>query len=244
MRIALIADIHANEPALAAVLEDIRKIGVDQRVCLGDAATLGCRPGEVLGTIRDLNIPCIMGNHDAFLNDPDLIGRYTEAPAVIEAVNWCRSRLSAEDRAFLASFRPHLEMDLGGGARLFLFHGSPRSHMENILADTPAERLDEMLDGRRAEVMAGGHTHVQMLRRHDGLLLVNAGSVGLPFRRFVNGGPPELLHHAEYAIVEASNGRIAVTLRRVPVDIDALVASSKDCDNPFRIYLLEQYARG
>ena len=67
-------------------------------------------------------------------------------------------------------------------------------------------------------MLAGGHTHIQMLRQHRGMLLVNPGSVGLPFKEYVAGRAPTLLDHAEYATVDASHGGVSVTLRRVPVD--------------------------
>ena len=129
------------------------------------------------------------------------------------------------------------------GAVLSLFHGSPRSHMENLLATTPADELDQALGGHRAAVMAGGHTHIQMLRQHRGALLVNPGSLGLPFETFAAGGPPTILPHAEYATVEAVTGSVAVTLHRVPLDRAALIAQAKAWDNPLRGYLVAQYER-
>ena len=73
MRIALISDLHANEVALGAVLADIKRVGVDRIICLGDVATLGPHPESVLQTLRDLGCPCIQGNHDAFLlEEPEL----------------------------------------------------------------------------------------------------------------------------------------------------------------------------
>ena len=74
MRIALISDIHANEPALRAVLDDIRAVGVDQLVCLGDVATLGAQPAVALRLIREARCVCIIGNHDEFLTQPDTRG--------------------------------------------------------------------------------------------------------------------------------------------------------------------------
>src|SRR5438093_1000775 len=97
MRVALISDIHANEVALQAVMADIKRVGVEQIICLGDVATLGPCPGVVIQTLRDLRCPCILGNHEAFLLDPDLIQTYTEVPVVVEAVDWCRGRLSADE---------------------------------------------------------------------------------------------------------------------------------------------------
>lgn len=242
MRIALISDIHANEVALRAVMASIEEVGVDQVVCLGDVATLGPRPGAVLDLLRELGCPCILGNHDEFLLDPALIHTYTDVPIVLDAVDWCRDQLSKDDVAFLRTFRPHLEIPLDAGATLFLFHGSPRSHMENLLAETPPEELDRALAGHAATVMAGGHTHIQMLRQHRGTLLVNPGSVGLPFKEFAAGGPPTLLPHAEYATVAARRGAVQVTLHRVPVDREALRNAVRDCDNPMRTTLLRHYA--
>ena len=242
MRVALISDLHANAVALAAVLEDIAHLGVDQVVCLGDVATLGPRPDAVLQMLRELGCPCIQGNHDAFLLDPDLIHTYTEAPIVVEAVDWCRDRLSADELAFVGTFQPSLRIALDGDTALLLFHGSPRSHMEDLLATTPADELDRLLAGQHAAVMAGGHTHIQMLRQHRGMLLVNPGSVGLPFKEFVGGRTPTLLPHAEYAIVEGRDGAVNVTLRRVAVDRPALRDAVRASDNPLRDMLLQQYA--
>jgi predicted phosphodiesterase len=201
---------------------DISRVGIDRTVCLGDTATLLPAPLEVLSTLRALAIPCIEGNHDAFLLDAELVRTYTEAPPIVAAVDWCRSELPPWAIDFVRGFLPGLELDLGGGASLKLFHGTPRSHMEDLLATTPPDQVDDMLRGQHATVMAGGHTHVQMLRQHRGTLVVNAGSVGAPFKAFVEHRPPTILAHAEYATVEASADGVQVTLRRVEVDKKAL----------------------
>ena len=241
MRVALISDLHANLIALEAVLADAA--GVDQVVCLGDVATLGPRPREVLARLRALGGPCILGNHDEFLLDPELIHTYTEAPIIVQAVDWCRAQLSADELAFVRSFQRQRMIPLDGEATLFVFHGSPRSHMEDLLSTTPAEKLDEALAGHTATVMAGGHTHLQMLRQHRGTLLCNPGSVGMPFKEYVAGRVPTILPYAEYAIVEAERGRVRVDLRRVPLDKRALHDATLACTgNPLSPMLAKQYA--
>jgi predicted phosphodiesterase len=242
MRVALISDIHANEVALNAVLQDIRQVGVDLTVCLGDVATLGPRPSAILAMLRDAGCPCIMGNHDEFLLEPTLIEQYTELPVIRAAVDWCRAQLSTDELAFVRTFQRGLEVPLDGETTLRLFHGSPRSHMEDLLATTPPDELDRLLDGTRAPVMAGGHTHLQMLRQHRGMLLVNPGSVGLPFREYASGGPPFVLPHAEYAIVDGDRRGIAVTLKRLPLDKRALKDAAAACDNPLAVELVRQYS--
>lgn len=242
MRIALISDLHANEVALDAVLRDIAQVGVEQIICLGDTATLGPRPHAILQRLRHLGCPCIMGNHDAFMLDAGLIHTYTEAPVVVDAVDWCREQLSTDELDFIRTFQPRLEMSLDEHCALLLYHGSPRSHMEDILSTTSADALERMLDGHNPTVMAGGHTHIQMLRQHHGTLIVNPGSVGQPFKHYVVGQAPTLMSHAEYATVEVRGGAVNVNLRRVPLDKAALRESVSAVDNPLRRFLLEQYA--
>ena len=94
MRVALLSDIHANAIALRAVLADIGRHGVDEAVCLGDVATLGPQPLEVVELLRDFGCACIMGNHDEFLVDPAMVHAHVDQPTVIESIEWCRERLS------------------------------------------------------------------------------------------------------------------------------------------------------
>jgi len=242
MRVALISDLHANAIALDAVLEDIGRVGVDRVICLGDVATLGPAPLEVIDTLQQLGCDCILGNHDAFLLEPELIHSYTEAPEVVQAVDWCRKQLSEAALGFLGTFLPTLSVELDAHNTLLAYHGSPRSHTEDLLSTTPPEALDLALAGHRAQVMAGGHTHLQMLRQHRGTLVVNPGSVGLPFEAFTGGGPPRVLPHSEYALVESIDGSIAVTLRHLPLDRSRLHGAALAVDHPLAGMLAAQYS--
>src|SRR5947207_342903 len=132
MQIALISDLHGNEIALDAVLRDIERRGVERIACLGDVAALGPRPNAVVAKLRALGCPCILGNHDAFMLDPELIRTYSPLPLIVDAVDWCRKRLSEEDLAFIRSFVPSLTLSLEPGTTLFLFHGTPQSHMTDL----------------------------------------------------------------------------------------------------------------
>src|ERR1044071_10173908 len=118
MRVAIISDLHGNAIALDAVLRDIARVGVDRTVCLGDAATLGTSPLEVLAKLRDLKIPCIEGNHDAFLLDPELVRTYTQVPLIVGAIDWCRAELPPWAIEFVRGFPPGIDIELGGRALL------------------------------------------------------------------------------------------------------------------------------
>ena len=242
-RIALVSDIHGNEIALRAVLADIRQLGVDRIACLGDVAALGPKPSSVLDLVNEHCEVFILGNHDEYMFAPDLIGEHTTEPTVVGSVDACRSELSSAELSFIEGFERKHELSLGAAGSLLLFHGSPSSNNVDLLAGTPDAELSEQLGADRATVMAGGHTHIQMLRQHGGTLLVNPGSVGLAFERFVDGSAPTLMPWAEYAIVEAAGPNVAVSLRRVALDLKALLVAARAWDAPLARYQVAQYER-
>jgi putative phosphoesterase len=243
MRLAVISDIHGNEVALNAVLREIETAGADLVACLGDVATLGPQPAEVVAMLRSLGCSCVMGNHDAFLLDPELIRSYITEAVILESVDWCRHLLSNADLDLIRSFRPDLEIAVGDGTTMLLTHGTPRSFMEDLLSTTPLDEVDRMLGGCGAAIVACGHTHIQMLRQHRGRWIVNPGSVGMPFEAYASGRPPRVLAHAEYAIVEVrEGGRATVSLHRVELDRGALRAAVLATDLPLRAALAGAYA--
>jgi putative phosphoesterase len=230
MRVALIADIHGNLVALDAVLTAIERDRVDQVVCLGDVAASGPQPREVIDRLRQLGCPAVLGNTDAWLLNPSRRADADEDWLRIEAIDeWCAAQLGPAHLDYLRTFEPLITVPLSDEASLLCFHGSARSYDEIILATTPDDELDAMLAGYRARVMAGGHTHVQMLRRHRETLVLNPGSVGLPFEQVGSAGQVRNPPWAEYALIEWAGGEVSVALRRVPIDaravVDAIVRS-------------------
>ena len=237
MRLALISDLHANEIALEAVLADARSAGYDELISLGDVATLGPRPREVLARLRDLGCACVLGNHDEFMLDPPLVRAYSEAAIIVSSVDATRAALSPADLAFIGTFQRTIAK-----GDVLLYHATPRSNMEDLLTTTPDADVDAMLDGKRALVFVGGHTHLQMLRQHHGALIVNVGSLGMPFREHAAGGQPVILPHAEYGIVDVRKDGVHVDLRRVTLDARALAAQVEGWDNALAKPLRAAYA--
>ena len=233
MRIALISDIHGNCVALETVLADIEGAGVDQVVCLGDVAATGPQPHAVIERLQVSGCPVVMGNADAWLLNPQLSETADEATRQIEEIDlWCAAQLSRSDLAYIRAFRPTVEVFLDRNAKLLCFHGSPRSNTEIIEATTPEDALAGMLSEYDALVMAGGHTHVQMLRRYREAFILNPGSVGLPFER---RGLSEDVYNppwAEYALVGWESASLSIQLKRMPLDITAVTRAALDSGMP------------
>jgi predicted phosphodiesterase len=123
------------------------------------------------------------------------------------------------------------------------YHGSPRSFDDGIAAITPDATVKQMLAGFSATVMAGGHTHIQMIRRYEDSHLVNIGSVGLPG---VNAGSSELpINHAvswaEYGVLSVEHGRLSIDLRRTPLDVATMLQEAQHTRMPHLDWWMQKW---
>ena len=225
VRIGVLADVHGNAVALDAVLAALALDPVDRLVCLGDVAS-GPHPLAVLARLREVECPSVMGNADAELLAPPTSAADEDARRFAEIAGWCAAQLSPADLDALRDFPPTLEVSLGDGGTMLCCHGSPRSFDEAIRPTTPDDDLDAMLAGVLATVVAAGHTHVQGVRRHRDKLLLNPGSVGLPFDPLPPAAPVRNPPWAEYAVLTAGPAGLSLDLRRVPFDAERFVAET------------------
>jgi putative phosphoesterase len=196
MRIALFSDVHANLPALEAVLADIDRRQPDAVYCLGDLVGYAPWPNEVVAEIRRRRIPTIAGNYDegvGLASDNCGCAYKTDADKDLgaQSIAFTNELVKAEERAYLRGLPRHLRIDFGGKEgmiKLLLVHGSPRKINEYLFADRPEDSLLRILEQADADVLFFGHTHKPFHRqlasgsgsdtryRHA----VNIGSVGKP----------------------------------------------------------------
>lgn len=170
MRIALIADLHANATALSTMLDVLD--GCDRVVCLGDVVGYYCQVNETIEMLRRYDPLCILGNHDKFV----LHGVEEKMPeSVMFGVDYAQRVITAENRAWLISLPYTWGAEIGGRSCLF-FHGSPWQPMEHYLyADSP---LLAKLDDFQYDLLAFGQTHRPLLRMDKRPCLINPGSIG------------------------------------------------------------------
>ena len=244
MRIAIISDIHGNFVALEAVLNDFKAEHIDRIVCLGDVVSGGPHPSEVIAHLKTLNCPVVMGNMDTWcLNPYPGEGKGEDAERGREVQFWGVGKLSPDDLDYMRTFQATVEIPLDTTTSLLCYHGSPQSNEDVIVSVTPDEEMERMLSGYRAMVLAGGHTHTQMIRYHRDSTIINPGSVGAPVPaheriRRVSQRPlsdlpdREYPPWAEYGVIAWENRSLRIELRRVPIDIDLLVKKTHESGMP------------
>jgi putative phosphoesterase len=241
MRIAVISDIHGNAFALDTVLADIHGQRVDRIVCLGDAIQGGAQPAETVQRLRELDCPVVMGNADAWLLSGRDTGGEGVTPVQEEVRQWSLARLTPEDRAFIAAFAPTITISVTEQEALLCFHGSPASFDEIILPSTPYETVRQHLNGQDALWFAGGHTHLQQIRRVGDGFFFNPGSVGVVYN---HEQPEDNLHldpWAEYAILDATETATSLEFHQVPLAMPEFLALLRQSDRPHVVQILREY---
>lgn len=247
MKIAIISDIHGNAFAFDLVLRDLQGEAVDQLVCLGDAIQGGAQPAEAVARLRELGCPVVMGNADAFLLTGRDTGSETASPARKIRLNavreWSLAQLTDADRDFIAAFQPTVEITLGTGRSLLCFHGSPASFDDLIFPNTPDDEVNALLGAYQPSLMTGGHTHLQQIRPigTSDSFFFNPGSVGLAYNPQHTTESFRANAWAEYAVLTADAGRLALEFRRVAYDPAALIDIYHASGRPFADEAAAQY---
>jgi putative phosphoesterase len=178
MRIAVLCDIHGNDAALAAVLDELTRELPDRIVIGGDVA-FGPEPVAVLERLAALGdrVAFLRGNTDRDLGPGAAV---TDQPWGAQQ-RWAQERLPAHWRRFLDGLPATLVFDVDGLGAVRFCHGTPRSEDEIVTRVTAEARAATIYAGVVEPVVVGGHTHIQLDRVLAGHRVVNAGSVGMPY---------------------------------------------------------------
>ena len=212
MKVALIGDVHANLPALEAVLADAARRRVQAIWNTGDFVGYGAFPEEVVRRLRDAGAVSVIGNYDQKVLDfPQKKDGWQrkKTPAKFRAFQWAYEQLCPDSREYLGSLPQQVRLAVAG-RRILLTHGSPDSPTEHISPATPATRLAELARRAEADVVICGHSHLPFDRLVGGVLFINTGSVGRP-----EGRDPR----ACYALLRLGPRKLTVQHHRIEYDV-------------------------
>jgi predicted phosphodiesterase len=238
-RLAVLADVHGNLPALEAVLLDMQQHGVDAVIAAGDYLTSGPFPVEVVRLLRSCDVWMIRGNAEGYFLDYHA----REAPEAWytsyqwAALRWSYRHLDSETLDFIARLPEQRVIACDGAAPIRVVHGSPSSPSGRLFPEGDAialgwfreagllppegdpPRLRRTLDQIDEPALVCGHTHIPWMQREGRRLALNPGAVSLSFTGDVR---------AYYALLTTEGDGWQVKQRAVPYDLDRVRESFHD----------------
>jgi predicted phosphodiesterase len=236
MRYALISDIHANLPALEAVLSDIAgRPDIDATYHLGDLVGYAPWPDETVALLQRAGIAGVAGNYDSTVaTDYQHCGCRYEDPLQEQQAHvsyeWTRSHVSPATKRALASLPFRIDLLPNGGhlagSRVVLLHGSPTLNTLYWTEDRSDEfclRMADRAGAKSGDVIAFGHTHKPWHREVGGIHFVNTGSVGRPKDGDWRAG---------YVILEVGTGPVGVEFVRLEYDVERAARGIEESDLP------------
>jgi predicted phosphodiesterase len=236
MKYALISDIHANLPALEAVVADIRaQPGVDATYHLGDLVGYAPWPDEVVGLIQSERIAGVAGNYDSTVGTSykHCGCRYENArqeELSHLSFEWTKQHASAATKQWLRGLPFRIDLrPLGGhvaGPTLTLIHGNQTLNTVYVTEDRTDDFLAKMgsaVGARAGDIIAFGHTHKPWHRVVAGVHYINTGSVGRPKDGNWKAG---------YVLLTVDEPGVTVEFPRVAYDIDRAAKGILDSDLP------------
>ncbi len=219
VRIAVLADVHGNLPALDAVVADIERAAPDEVLVGGDLVGRGPQGGAVIERIRERSWPSVLGNHEEYLTS----FRRREVPDEwLESQDWDASRWMANElneaqAAYIAALPFSLRSQIATDT--LLVHGSPASNQDGLGPWSRDRKLDKALSLAETRLLLCAHTHRSMLRRTSSGTVVNVGSVGLPFNR-----DPR----AQYVLLTGTPGHWEIEFRTIEYELDATLRAYRE----------------
>lgn len=248
-KIAIISDVHANYTALCAVLNDIKKRGVNKIFCLGDSVLKCTRPDLVIDTLRDVCDVILLGNSDYALCKKEAKNRSF----------WSRNLIGEERADFIANLPVSFEFYLSGHL-VRLFHASPfgldeiynpmfsnkNTRYDGYELDSPDKLFENTsFIGKTdkdpiPDIVGYGHIHTPFLVRYKNKTIFNTGSVGAPVEMLnsdINDESNKFSTLASYIIVEGFyNSQVLDSISfqhvRVPYDISEEIRLLEESDMP------------
>lgn len=211
MRLAVLADIHGNIPALETTLQDVEKDAVDGFIVAGDMVA-GPNPVEVLNRLRGLNAWMIRGNNENYIlrfasgDAPEWW--YTARQWAF--MHWNYRQMDEDTLKFMEDLPEQRTVHLPGASPIRVVHGSPRNISELVYPNKDEAPLQIALDMVSEPVLIFGHTHEPWQIRQNGRLVFNPGSVCGTFMGKTGGS---------YAILAWENNHWEVELRETHYDV-------------------------
>lgn len=213
MRLAILADIHGNLPALEAVIADFSSVNVDHVIVAGDAINWGPFSAQVVDIIHSKRWSVIRGNNEYYLLDfrteraPEHWNSYTLLP-------WLHDQISQTQFNLIAVWPDNLNLRYPNAPLINILHGTPLNNAEAIFPGMSDSEIKGVFKNLEQSVVITAHSHIPMQRKLKKWHIINPGSVGVPL---------DGITRASYVILESADTGWIPTFRRVPYNVKTVI---------------------
>ena len=225
MKVAFLSDIHGNAVALEAVLQDIREQSTEQIVVLGDLSYRGPEPKKCIELVQQLQTHVIKGNADEWIVRG--IGQGEVPERVFEMMQrereWSLSRLELAEVQYLQHLPTEVHLSINDRT-IHAFHATPHSLFEMVLPHAEDEVIkSNLMSHSQSDITLYGHIHRSYIRIVEGKMVINTGSVGLPF---------DGCAMASYSMIDIDKAGITASIRRVRYDLERVARQYQEAEYP------------
>ena len=214
-KLAILSDIHANLPALEAVIEDLAQFPVDYVVVTGDVINFGPFTQQVVQRVIENEWAVIRGNGELFLldyNTPRAPNEWDD-PIAFPIPPWLNRQLDSNFKNAIATWADTLTLRFSDAPSIRVVHGTPKSQWDSLYPTLSDEEINELLTGVQEETLIAGHTHLPLDRQSGKWHLLNPGSVGVPL---------DGQFTASYMLLNGDEKGWQPTFRRVPFEYETI----------------------
>lgn len=214
-RLAVLADVHGNLPALHAVVDDMASFNVDHVIVAGDMVNWGPFSAEVMDYILARHWSMIRGNNEYYVLDyqsdrsPEKWKHFTMPP-------WLYSQLKGHLFHVLAGLPDEIQLRFPDAPPVRVCHGLPGNPWETVFWDTPEDEIRAALADVNETTYICAHSHIALDRQVDSWHILNPGSVGAPL---------DCNPDASYMILDGDSSGWRAMFRRVPLDYSSVLAA-------------------
>ncbi|PMC39161.1 YfcE family phosphodiesterase [Bacillus sp. UMB0899] len=237
MKIAFISDIHGNAVALEAVLEDMKKKNIEKVFVLGDICYRGPEPKRALELIRSLQTKVIKGNADEWVVRGVQQGEVPDhaLDMMRKERDWIYSKLDATDIDYLSQLPTELYLN-EKGIELYAFHATPTDLFE-VIPPNAEDRLlhEKVLSKKDATIYLYAHIHKPYIRYINGKVVMNIGSVGLPF---------DGVTKASYGVITIAESGFSTSIERVDYDTEKVMKQYSEVNYPNAEKMIQVLKKG
>lgn len=212
-RLAILSDIHGNQPALEAVIADLSQFEVDHVIVPGDVISFGPFSRQVAELVIEQRWSVIRGNNEYFLVDygtPRALSEWNDSVQFAPTV-WLNRQFNHRLKTIIGSWPDGLNLRFRDAPPIQVFHGTPDSPWDPIYWTQKDEEIESRLSGVEPNFVICGHTHLPMDRQSGRWRIFNPGSVGVPL---------DGIFSASYLILEGNEQSWNPTFRRIHFDYE------------------------